>query len=177
MQCIGTPESGGNVGSEFQLYRCSDAGAAIDAVINIARNNPGVAIKGTNTNDDAAGSYVGEYAETSVTSSSSISVGAAAWTNFLTLSLTAGDWDVWATVNNLTACQIIYCSLSTASGTPDPSSTRMVQRTDPVGGIGANNTICLQARFKLAASGTIYVVVYNDVANQFWGGLAARRRR
>lgn len=51
---------------------------------------------GTNTNDDAAAGYVGEYVSSVVTDSASVPMPASTFTSITSITLSAGDWDVSA---------------------------------------------------------------------------------
>lgn len=53
-------------------------------------------VLGTTTNDNAAAGYIGEYISSSLAGGSNYTSGVSA--DLATLSLTAGDWDVWGTV-------------------------------------------------------------------------------
>src|SRR5262245_57492548 len=56
------------------------------------------AIRGTSTNDSAAAGYVGELMESEVLTGSAVSLTNNTAANVTSLSLTAGDWDVWGSV-------------------------------------------------------------------------------
>lgn len=62
----------------------------------ISVSNPPGPVKGTATNDDAAAGYVGEYVSSTVLVGSGISLTSVTPADITSLSLTAGDWDVWA---------------------------------------------------------------------------------
>ena len=53
------------------------------------------AILGTTTNDNAAVGYIGEYVESNISSSSAVSFTTNVSKNITSISLTAGDWDVF----------------------------------------------------------------------------------
>jgi hypothetical protein len=100
--------------------------------------NGGIPLQGTNTNDDAAAGYVGEYVSATVTTPSLVS---STNTNVTSISLTAGDWDVtagfifsgtgsttsndlWASINTVTATNV---------NTPGQASRyRGATLTDPI---------------------------------------------
>lgn len=67
--------------------------AATQANIVTLSKSTGVAVHGTNTNDNAAAGYVGEYVE-SKSSADNAYPASATWGDATSISLTAGDWDV-----------------------------------------------------------------------------------
>lgn len=77
----------------------------------------GISISGTNTNDSAAAGYVGEY----LTANAGVSLTTATPANLTSLSLTAGDWDLWAITQfggaGTTVTSDVWASLGTTSAT------------------------------------------------------------
>jgi len=55
-------------------------------------------ILGTTTNNNASAGYVGEFVSSEVLIGSAVSISANTATDLTSISLTAGDWDVWANV-------------------------------------------------------------------------------
>lgn len=58
----------------------------------------GIPVQGTNTNDSAAAGDIGEYNENTLLSASAISLTNNTAADVITVSLTAGDYDVWGVV-------------------------------------------------------------------------------
>jgi hypothetical protein len=81
-------------------------------------------IVGTTTNNDASSGYVGEYL--SATNSTGTTVNNATATNITTISLTAGDWDVYYLLNcvpaNTNVFNLLYTGISPISVSIDLSS-------------------------------------------------------
>lgn len=73
--------------------------------------NGGIPLQGTNTNDSAAAGYVGEYVESVITSGSSVSLTSGIVANITSISLTAGDWDVFGSVSFLPTASTSVTSL------------------------------------------------------------------
>lgn len=63
---------------------------------NILRFATTKGIQGSNTNDSVTAGYVGEELKTTVASGSAVSLTTATSTNLASVSLTAGDWDVYS---------------------------------------------------------------------------------
>lgn len=59
---------------------------------------PSAGVKGVSTNTNAAAGNVGEYISSSVPQGSAVSLTSTTAANITSISLTAGDWDVWGTV-------------------------------------------------------------------------------
>ena len=143
-------------------------------------------IVGVATNTNASAGSVGEYISSTVLVGSAISLTTATPANITTISLTAGDWDVWGTVcinpaGTTTISQIVG-GINTVSATLP---------TFPANGAGAQHnwtfttgtqqTVPLgTARFSLSSTTTIYLVIQSVFAtstNTGFGFIGARRIR
>lgn len=83
-------------------YGGSSGNAAISTnyfVIDSATT--GVSSHGTNTNDNAAAGFVGEYIESVISTPTAWPVATTVWGDATTISLTAGDWDITGFVQYL----------------------------------------------------------------------------
>lgn len=107
-------------------------------------NSTGVAVHGTNTNDNAAAGYVGEFVSNNPTST--VTPGASGvYVTVTSVTLTAGDWDVEGVVNLNTG--------STWSGSQwgvQISTTSAGADSTSNGGVNWNSGT-------VAASGTFYI--------------------
>lgn len=88
----------------------------------------GISIAGTNTNDSAATGYVGEYVSSTVLVGSAVSLTDGVAANVTSISLTAGDWDVWgmvdSTIGGTTNITQVSGWISTTSATfPTPPNS------------------------------------------------------
>lgn len=95
------------------------------ALIVRGQGNAGVAIQGNQNGSAYSSGYVGEVL-TNSTSTTSLSTGTAK--SICTLSLTAGDWDVWGTAafvpGGATTISQLLVGISTSNGTfPGPTSS------------------------------------------------------
>lgn len=136
-------------------------------------------IVGTATNNNAAAGSVGEFV---TATSSSVSMAANTSVNVASVSLTAGDWDVWGTVQFVSGATTIgtggfNCSVSTTSGTAGSQQ-------------GGMNGVALAAgaapfctspaiRLSLSATTTVYIIGAANYSGTATGNgyIAARRRR
>ena len=154
----------------FNFYNTADQSnpiATIDA--------SGCSFKGTNSNTSAAAGFIGEY-PTSVTFSGAVA--ASATVTKATLTLTAGDWDVWVQGN--------------VSGTGSNTTITIGLNTTtslPANGIGLGQTffvpaaqsvaVMLMSRFSLSGTTGINFIIdggLNGLASCA-GAVFARRRR
>lgn len=78
-------------GSQITFQTTPDASTVIATVATF--KNEGCSLQGTTTNDSASAGFIGEYASAIILLANEVSINAAA--NVVTLSLTAGDWNVW----------------------------------------------------------------------------------
>ena len=141
-------------------------------------------IVGTTTNDNAAAGKVGEFLSTT-SGNTAVSTGTAV--NISSVSLTAGDWDVWGCAISVPASGTVtsrwIVAISTTSATI-PANTP----TSAVSGYSSNasaaNAVIQQntgvCRISLASTTTVYLVVvdtHSVSTMQGNGWIAARRRR
>lgn len=152
-------------------------GQAINTVPSITFSSTSGVI-GTTTNDSAAAGSVGEFV-TSVVAGTAATSGAA--TDITTISLTAGDWDVWGNIFTNPAVGTtqsrVSCGISTTSATL-PTQYSIIgtplTATVPCGQIAPN------IRLSLSGTTTVYLValVTYAVSTLTVGGtISARRRR
>jgi len=141
-------------------------------------------IVGTTTNDNAAAGSVGELIDSTILTGSAISLSNGVAANITSISLTAGDWDVWGTVavNTVggTASQI-KGSISTSTGaqaTAPGGGGAMVLSTTFASGFTNSIPIGLM-RQSLSGTTTIYLVVTCSFATgaTAFGYIGARRVR
>jgi hypothetical protein len=143
-------------------------------------------ITGTTTNDNAATGLVGEYVSSSIVQGAAVTLVPSTPKNVTSISLTAGDWDVNATLD-------YYISGGGANATSLGGSISTVSATQAVGGSGALFTLTLAAfpintqhfpvgtiRLSIAATTTVYLVSaasYTVGLVQSGGFIGARRAR
>lgn len=144
-------------------------------------------IVGTSTNDSASAGNVGEYVSATVLASASIAAGASGTPKDITsISLTAGDWDVWGTAGFLAAAgttsTVMGGWISTTSATqptgPNNGAFTYTNQSFPTAATEAFPTGNI--RLSLAVTTTVYVsanATYAVSTMNIFGGIFARRRR
>jgi len=143
-----------------------------------------VAIKGTNTNDNAAAGYIGEYVTSSVSTFTNIGT-SNQYYDITSISLTAGDWDihgtVWFVANTGSGMADFSAGISTTSGN---SSTGLVLGYSRLGcsvpASTGGDSVTLVIRASLSGSATYYLkgnATYSSGNPQHTGTIWARRVR
>ena len=137
-------------------------------------------IVGTTTNDNAAAGSVGEFVSSIVLAASSVSVPSTDTNiNITSISLTAGDWDVWGntgiTYSNSPVTVFGWISQTSATS-PDLALYSTFQAFTS----GTASMAVPSQRFSLAATTTIYLsgtVGFVAGTASMCGAIFARRRR
>ena len=143
------------------------------------------AIVGTTTNNNAAVGIVGEYVNSTVNVVNAVALTTATGTNITSISLTAGDWDVWARLGVVSTTAAtwtyLYGVISTTSG-GFSGAEYFVDKPDGASVALANfQAVVPQQRISLASTTTIYLVCSpgftggSGVAG--FGSISARRAR
>jgi hypothetical protein len=148
--------------------------------------NSTTGIVGTTTNDNAAALSVGEYKSTVVLVGSAVSTTNGAVTNVATLSLTAGDWDVWSTLWLAPAGGALITqmanSISQVSGTlqTTPADGGGYSQLGNISGTLAMILPCAGVRVSLSTTTNVYMVgqvSFTGGTMGLYGSINARRRR
>ena len=166
----------------------SAAGTDTNILLQInGKGTSGVGIQGTSTNSSAVAGNVGEVFTSIVTSGSPVFLTTGTSANVTSISLTAGDWDVWgnttyqpaATTNVVNWAQWI----SSTSATLPARELFSINSVAASGVVTGGSTLGMAVpslRFSLAGTTTIYLSSYAtfsvDTLNVV-GGIYARRRR
>ena len=146
----------------------------------------GIPVQGTNTNDSAAAGYVGELIESEILVAGEVALTTATNANITSISLTAGDWDVWGSVVVSPAAgtipAIIRGWISTTSATlptiPNKGADFLLQITLP-----ASETQQFpigQRRLSLSGTTTVYLSIrvnFTVSTCGAYGYIGARRVR
>ena len=144
------------------------------------------AILGTTTNDNAAAGRIGEYIESEVLAGAAVSVSTATATNVTSISLTAGDWNVWGNIGTTAAGGAILTNwggwISATSATLPTAPNKGAEIFTPL-----TYTVDTAAvypvgmrRISIASTTTIYLSVYLVFAAgtaTAYGYIGARRAR
>lgn len=149
-------------------------------------NSTGVAVSGTNTNDNAAAGFIGEYVSSTLASGSSVSLATGVTSNVTSISLTAGDWDVTGTVSYTFGATTSYTNLiggvSSTSATLGPQGNQFDYETAAnVPTAAADSTWGVPiVRFSLSGTTTIFLVTqatFTVSTLKAYGIIRARRVR
>lgn len=149
----------------IQISQQGSGGANEVINLSISATTNAVTLRGTNTNDDAAAGFYGEYLTANQTTPQSLTTNTPL--NITSLSLTAGDWDVSGVVqigpSGTTALSRAYAGVSSVSATLTAPNYQLVSFGDSgissAGGTNATQNIAAPVtRFSLASTTTIYLV-------------------
>ncbi len=143
-------------------------------------------IIGTTTNDNAAAGSVGSLVESEILVGSAVSLTSTTAANITSISLTAGDWDVWGNCVFLpdasTPLTSIISWISTTSATlptlPNAGAESLIGTSMTVG--TAQALTAGSKRLSLSATTTVYLscrAVFTISTATAYGYIGARRRR
>ena len=162
-------------------------GTAINSVPSIAFSSTS-GIIGTTTNNNAAAGSVGEFVSSVVNNNTPVSLTNGTLANITSISLTAGDWEVWGSVGfipaattNITILQGCNNSTSATLQTNTADNSELAYATT---GIVTNvqNTMFTVPRLRYSLSGTttVYLIARAEFTISTLGGFGtiyARRIR
>lgn len=144
---------------------------------------------GTTTNDNAPTGDIGEYISSSIASGSAVSLSTGTPANITSISLTAGDWDVWASFYFITGASTVFnnaqSSISLGSAALDTTNGRFNYFNAQAltgqypSGFPASITVG-PIRLPLSGSTTVFMVAQGSFTTSTlvgYGILQARRRR
>lgn len=120
----------------------------------------GAAIEGTGTNDSASAGYVGEYVTSQIAYASRTSISNSTSTSLTSISLTAGDWDVWGNVYYTPTIGLLNAAsgISTTNNTlPDNSLTTGISAATAIF-LNGTALIAPTVRVSISSTTTVYVV-------------------
>jgi hypothetical protein len=141
---------------------------------------------GTTTNDSGNAGNIGEVISSTVLVAGQVGLTTNTAANVTSISLTAGDWDVWGNVvinpaGATTVSQTVGWISTTSATLPTYPNAGALAITQPVANAGAINADPVgMTRFSLSATTTVYLEVYVSFAVSTcgaYGAIIARRRR
>lgn len=142
---------------------------------------------GTTTNDAADAGIVGELADSVITVGSAVSLTSTTAANVTSLSLSAGDWDVYGTVQydiaGTTTSSDMTGGINTTSATlPTAGSENNTYNVTAAFGTGSSYFTCVMPRVRVSLAGTtsVYLIARATFAIstfKAFGRLTARRVR
>lgn len=144
-------------------------------------------IVGVTTNSSAAAGSVGEYISSNIASGSAVSLTTNTAANVTSLSLTAGDWDVWGNIGFAAAGGTVpvayFTGINTTSATipSDAGSGACTLESGQTFSAGASNIITAGfTRILIATTTTVYLVAkaqFTTSTMTAYGFIGARRVR
>lgn len=178
----------GQFGTPPALGSTTPNSAAVTTLIATGAITPSqtAGIVGTTTNNSANAGSVGEFVSSNVPSGSAVALTSNASANVTSISLTAGDWDVWGSVGIVTGGSTVVAgeqaAISTTSATlptfPGGGGQYFFPLTLPTGqGMLAPLGT---TRLSLASTTTVFLVAQFNFATSTcsaYGFIGARRRR
>lgn len=158
------------------------------AVFGTSPNITAPNIIGTVAAGNAAAGSVGEYISSIIASGSAVSMTTATGVNVTSISLTAGDWDVWALTFFITAATTnitqLISSISNTTGTVsilgDRAGITTYGSAGTVPGVAHCGVPMIQTRINVSTTTTIFLVgqpSFTVSTLTAWGSLQARRVR
>lgn len=160
------------------------AGTDANIAINInSKGTSGINLKGVTDGSNAPSGYVGEFISSTVLFASAVGIASGVPANVTSISLPAGDWDVWGNIGfslvTATSMSNITAATNTVSATlPNPAFYINLTITGTSLAGGSQNAPKL--RYNLTSTTTIYLVGQATLAGgtgKAYGGIYARLRR
>lgn len=181
----GASGTGSFAGTTSPTFVTPIIGAATSTTVVFSPTTGGII--GTTTNNDTSAGNVGEFISSVIPFASATALTNVTAKNVTSISLTAGDWDVWGNVGfggggTTTVNTVIAWTGSTSATLPDPSLYNEVTY-NPASAAFAVGAIAFQVptqRFSLSGTTTVYLSAYASFAVSTctaYGGIYARRRR
>lgn len=172
----------------------SDVASVATSLTNLGVTSVGTAavgqVPGVITNSNASAGNVGEYLSTIVLLGAAVPLTSATGKTIATLSLTAGDWDIWGEVwltgGGTTVVSIVQCSIFTTLNTVTTVPTDFSAAnyfygsTSALAGVGPPTFPVGPTRMALSATTPVYLNVLANFATSTlsgYGKICARRRR
>jgi len=173
----GQTGTGNFVGANSPALITPTLGAATATSLTFSPTTGGIV--GTTTNDNATAGDVGQFVSSVIASASPVSLTTATAKDMTSISLTAGDWDVWGNIYYIIggACTAIVGWISSTSATEPDVSLLTLYEAAAVTSQG----FCVPGlRFSLSGTTSIYISAQANFSTStvtVCGGIYARRRR
>ena len=166
------------IGTDVQAYDADTAKTDVAQTWTAVQ-----ALKGTTTNDSAATGQVGEYVESVVASGSAVSLTTAIAANVTSISLTAGDWDVFGVVLFIpagTTSVATFIGGSNINSATIPNERGQHNYSSYVAGGAVFGIPIPTSRISIASTTTVYLIAYASFTVSTMtahGRISARRVR
>ncbi len=157
--------------------------SGVTTVTSLTFNPTTNGIVGTSTNNNASAGYVGEFISSVIPFASSVAVIVNTSTDITSISLTAGDWEVYGNVNQTTVptnnTQLLGWSSTTSATLPDSSLYNNISLASAL--LTTSTGISIPTRrYSLSGTTTVYLTAYQvgtAGSGTVCGAIYARRIR
>lgn len=163
------------------------AGTDTNIILQLSgKGTGGAAVQGTSTNDNSASGYVGEYVSSTILVGSAVSLSTGVSKDVTSISLTAGDWDVWGLViynpaGTTTTSSINNWISSTSATVPTAPNNGGISFLNIAHTAGQSSGIPIgMQRFSLSTTTTIFLscqAAFAVSTMSAYGFIGARRVR
>lgn len=150
-----------NLGGAGQIAYYATSGTAVSGTNTIPNT---VQIEGVTNGTDATGGDVGEYVTSNIPGASSILLGNGAFTDITSISLTAGDWDVFGNIyfasSSLTNPQFRAWTSATSATQPDASRIAQINYNDITNTNTEAGLVCPYLRVSTTSTIPVYLSAF-----------------
>jgi hypothetical protein len=139
-----------------------------------------VSLRGTSTNDSASSGFVGEYIESVIGSGSAVSLVSGTPKTITSISLTAGDWDVFGLGGYLFTSATMTLMLVGSSLTDNTVGAESQMQVSQISQSADCRWTIPTYRISVAATTTVYLVAQGNFTGtglKAFGRISARRMR
>ena len=182
----------GTIANQYGIYiDALTKGSSLNYAIYTAGTAPSVFLGGfigSTTSDTAAAGIIGEPLEALINFTSRIGAGTTSqFKNMTSLSITAGDWDVWCTMSGsansgtVTAYQVALSTYTGNTTSDHVFGDNTFTATNPTGVVGtADTVVTFYKRISVSTTTTYYLkglFTYSGATPAMYGYIRARRTR
>jgi len=160
-------------------YKITGLGQGTTAGQAVAYPAPSASVIGTTTNDNAATGYIGEVVTSTVASGAGVSLVTGTAKTVTSISLTAGDWDVYGMFGAFTDTAITSVIAGSSLTTNTTGAEDSTVYAAPISGNQTLQSAIPTVRVSIASTTTIYLVgrVAFTGTCVGYGRITARRAR
>jgi len=160
-------------------FKITGLGQGTAAGQAVAYPAPSASVIGTTTNDSAATGYLGEIVTSTVASGAGVSLVSGAAKTITSISLTAGDWDVFGMFGAFSNTSISSVIAGASVTTNTDGAEDAITYAAPISGNQTLQPVIPTIRVSIASTTTIYLVGKVSFAGTCvgYGRITARRSR
>ncbi len=171
-----------NVTGSYPGFTGTGSDSNVGITLNVKGTAASVLLQGVQAINDALAGYVGEFISSQVLFASATNINTTTATNLTSISLTAGDWDVWgnAFVAGSGVLTASYCGISVnTAALPDFSLVSGINLL-VAAGVSQSALVAPSQRIIVNTTTTVYLVtevIFGSGTFSQAGFIGARRRR